>query len=153
MRRKLAGRANVQYLRLGRFFVIVATLGVHPFFEREGKSVRDIRRVPLTFGGYSVSRRGGRTCVRIDQETFRDVKASFVGAALRMDAWKLADRFAALPFEPYAPIRRQLLPLWRAVNRARATAGLAPVPKACLRFKRRIVKPFADQDGTTRISD
>ena len=26
MRRKLAGRANVQYLRLGRFFVIVATL-------------------------------------------------------------------------------------------------------------------------------
>lgn len=147
MRRKLSGRANVQYLRLGRFFVIIATHGFHPFFEREGDAVRDIRRVPLTHGGYSISHRGGRACVRIDEETFRNVKALFVGSALRMDARKLAYRFAALPFEPYAPIRRQLLIVWRAVNRARGAAGLEPVPKVCLRFKRRIVRPFDTEEG------
>ena len=147
MRRKLAGRANVQYLRLGRFFVIIATHGLHPFFENEGDAVRDIRRVPLTHGGYSISHRGGRVCVRIDEETFRNVKALFVGSALRMDARKLAERFTALPFEPYAPIRRQLLILWRAVNRARSAAGLEPVPKRCLRFKRRIVLPFETEES------
>ena len=76
--------------------------------------------------------------MRIDEETFRNVQALFVGSALRMDARKLADRFEVLPFEPYALSRRQLLILWRAVNRARAAAGLEPVPKRCLRFKRRI---------------
>lgn len=141
-RRKQAGLANVQYLRLGRFFVLIATHGLHSFFENEGESVRDIRRVPLTFGGYSLSHRGGKTSVRIDRETFRNVKASFVGSALRMDERSLAERFTALPFEPYAPIRRQLLVLWRVVNRARITAGLEPVPKSCLRFKRRIFRPF-----------
>jgi hypothetical protein len=154
MRRKQAGRANVQYLRLGRFFVIIATHGLHPFFESEGKSVRDIRRSPLVFGGYSVSHRGGKASVRIDLETYRTLKASFVGCALRMDEGKLAERFTALPFQPYAPIRRQFLSLWRAVNRARGTAGLEPVPQSCLRFKRRIVRPFEEVDSSqTRASD
>jgi hypothetical protein len=62
--------------------------------------------------------------LRIDQETFRDVKASYLGAALRMRASKLTERFAALPFELYAPVRRQLHTLWRAVNRTRGAAGL-----------------------------
>ena len=70
------------------------------------------------------------------------LKAEFVGSALKMDEGNLARRFAALPFEPYGPVRRQLLELWRAVNRVRQTAGLEPVPKTCLRFKRHIVRPF-----------
>jgi hypothetical protein len=48
----------------------------------------------------------------------------------------------ALPFEPYAPVRSQLLCILRAVNRARAAAGLPEVPRTCLRLRRRVVRPF-----------
>ena len=34
--RKKQGLANVQYLRLGRFFLLLATYGEHRFFERGG---------------------------------------------------------------------------------------------------------------------
>lgn len=48
-----------------------------------------------------------------------------------------------LHHEPYAPVRRQLLNLLRAVNRAWKQAGYEPVPVECLRLKRRIYRPFA----------
>jgi hypothetical protein len=61
-RRKRLGRANLQYLRHNRRFAILATKGQHDFFASESKSIHDIRRVPLQYGGYSISyRRGGRT--------------------------------------------------------------------------------------------
>src|SRR5262245_46589261 len=61
-RRKQLGRANLQYLRLKRFFVLIATKGVHPFFVEEALGIRDIRYCPLKIGGYSISyRRGGKT--------------------------------------------------------------------------------------------
>ena len=41
-----------------------------------------------------------------------------------------------------APVRRQMLAIQRAVNRARQAAGLGPVPSGCFRFKRRIYRPF-----------
>jgi hypothetical protein len=153
MRRKEAGYANVQYLRLGRFFVIVASLGIHPFFENEGELVRDMHRPPFfTFGGYSIKRcysnkqRRWRTSVRIDQETYRDLKVKFLNAALRVDELTLAERIRALPFEPYKPIRSQIRSLWRAVNRARHTAGLELVPKSCLRAKRHLLRPYEDHE-------
>lgn len=43
-RRKMQGQANVQYLRHGHFFVLIATKGLHPFFE---DNVKDIRREPI----------------------------------------------------------------------------------------------------------
>ena len=59
-RNKLKGGANLHYLRHGNFFIVVGTHGKHPFFEQEAKSIRDIRRVPLQFQGYSISvKRGG----------------------------------------------------------------------------------------------
>jgi hypothetical protein len=63
-RRKAAGLANVQYLRYGRTFVLLATHGRHPFFEREGNLVRDVREVPIKFGGYAISYRAGHPHVR-----------------------------------------------------------------------------------------
>lgn len=42
-RRKKDGLANVHYLRYGRFFVLLATHGEHPFFEAEAKQIQDIR--------------------------------------------------------------------------------------------------------------
>ena len=59
-RRKLQGLANLHYLRFENFFVILATRGKHLFFEAEGASVKDIRKFPLQFRGYSISvKRGG----------------------------------------------------------------------------------------------
>lgn len=148
-RRKRAGVANVQYLRHGRFFVLLATHGRHPFFEEEGR-VRDIRRSPLRYAGYSVSfrystvTRRSHASVRIDREEYLRLRGYFLEfASKRSCAW-LATEFQRLPFEPYAPVRRQVLNILRAVNRARREGGLEPVPAGCLRLRRRPVAVFKE---------
>ena len=54
----------------------------------------------------------------------------------------MAREFYQFPFEPYAPIRRQLLKLLRKVNRVRKRAGYAILPPEVLPMRRRVVKPF-----------
>ena len=139
-RRKKAGQANVHYLRFDRFFVLVSTHGEHPFFEEE--PFRDARETPIRFGGYSVSFRGGHAHVRIEKDTYLELKAFFEDIALR-GASQVGRALASLPFEAYAPIRRQLLSLLGSVNRKRRAAGLDPLPWSVLRLKRRNVKVFA----------
>jgi hypothetical protein len=51
----------------------------------------------------------------------------------------------SLPFEPYAPVRRQYLELLRLVNKRRKAAGLAVAPFTALRLRRRSVLPFGDR--------
>ncbi len=142
-RRKRAGQANVRYIRFERFFVLLATAGEHEFFANEGKLIRDVRRVPLKFGGYSLSHRGGHAHVRIEQETYRMVKSHLVDLAVRRSVESLEAEFRGLPFEPYRPVVRQVLNILRAVNRARKAAGYQPVPAASLRMFREIYRPFA----------
>ena len=122
-RRKKAGLANLHYLRHGRHFVLIATHGRHPFFEEEAVNVRDIRRVPFKLGGYSVSYRNGHASVRIDQESYKRLKAYLTDLATRRWAEHMTDEFRMLHFEPYAPIRRQRLKVLRAVKRVRRQAG------------------------------
>jgi hypothetical protein len=74
-RRKAAGLANIQYLRFQRSFVLLATQGKHPFFDREGSLVRDAREVPIKFGGYAISYRDGHPHVRIEQTRYLEMKA------------------------------------------------------------------------------
>ena len=64
-RRKLAGQANVHYVRLGSFWVLLATCGEHAFFLEEGDAVRDIRHTPLRVGGYSLTVRLGNWLKRV----------------------------------------------------------------------------------------
>lgn len=141
-RKKQAGLANVQYIRFGRFFVLLATHGAHRFFRDEAKAIRDARRVPIKVGGYAVSYRGGHAHVRIDRETYKDLKAHLIELGLHRTAEPLIQELDALPFERYAPVRRQLLNILRAVNRARKTAGFSRVGYECLRLCRRVVRPF-----------
>ena len=141
-RRKRAGGANLQYLRFGRFFVLLATYGEHPFFGAEAAGIRKIQQVPIKFGGYSVGHRGGHVRVAIERQEYKRLKAYFLDLAVRRTGPKLEAEFRRLPFEPYAPIRVQLLCILRAVNRARKVAGFEPVPTACLRLNRRIYRPF-----------
>lgn len=141
-RRKRAGAANLQYLRHNRLFVLLATHGEHAFFAEEGESVRDVRRVPLKAFGYAVSYRGGHVHVRIEREEFKRMKAHFLELATHRKADTVAAEFARLCFEPYAPIRRQLIEVLRAVNRARRAMGYELVPLEALRLRRRITRPF-----------
>jgi hypothetical protein len=153
-RRKKLGLANLQYLRYLRLFVILATGGKHPFREIEAGAVRDIRRVPIKIWGYSVSyRRGGRTRkgerdprwhahVEIDRERYKELRDHFLDLAVHRTAEDLALEFYHVPFEPYAPIRRQLLNILRAVNRKRKAAGYSLLPFTVLPLRRRIVQPF-----------
>lgn len=142
-RRKQLGQASVQYLRHENFFVLLATHGRHPFYEREGANVRDIRRQALTYAGYAVGFRSGHVQVRIDLPQYRLLKAWFEDVATKRSLKALANAFYDLPFEPYFLIKRQEFNLLRAVNRRRKAAGLPLVPTDCIWLKRRPVKPFA----------
>ena len=57
----------------------------------------------------------------------------------------LSDDFRRIPFARYAPIRRQLLHVHRAVNRARDRIGYDPVPISALCLRRQIALPFAER--------
>jgi hypothetical protein len=159
-RRKLAGLANLHYLRHGRLFALLATHGKHRFFEEEGARVRDVRRLPLHVAGYSITYRRGNfkargeldgppepddkwhARVQIGREAYRDLKAYFLERAVRTPAEELGRVLYAVPFEPYARVRQQLLNVLRPMNGARRRAGLGALPPTVLRYQRRIVRPF-----------
>ncbi|MCC6968969.1 MAG: hypothetical protein IT434_01995 [Phycisphaerales bacterium] len=145
-RRKRSGFANVHYLRHGRFFMLLATHGLHPLFEREAGVLKDCRRAPIRFAGYSISHRGGHAHVRIDKQIYLEFKAWMLERSSFLSVEQLCRAFRAAPFEPYAPVRRQLLTVWRAVNRARRAASLEPLPVQCIRLRRRIMQPFGESD-------
>ena len=156
-RRKRLGQANLQYLRFGQTFVLMATKGQHSFFETELKSIHDIRHTPLKIDGYSISyRRGGRkrsgekdhswhAHVEIERRRYLELKAWLLELAVHRSAENLAKAFYQIPFEPYAPVRRQLLNLHRAVNQARKQSGFSRSPVEVIPLRRRIVRPFETQ--------
>lgn len=157
-RRKRRGIANLQYIRYRNWFIILVTEGHHPFKQVERTQIRDARRLPIRFEGYSISyRRCGltrtgteasrwRSCVRIDNETFRDLKGFFLDRACHRSVESLSIDFARVPYARYAPVRRQLLTLLRLVNDARSRTGYDRVPHTALRLRRKIVKPFESID-------
>lgn len=141
-RRKAAGLANVHYIRHERFFVLLATAGKHVFFEEEEATIRDAREAPVKYSGYSISFHGGHPSVRIEDQLYRDLKAYFTELAVHRSRDWLETSLGGLRFEPYAPVRRQLLAVLRAVNRRRSEAQFEAVPKSCLRLGRRLSIPF-----------
>jgi hypothetical protein len=134
--------------------VILATDGRHHFYENEAGAIRDIRRTPIKFQGYSISyRKGGRTRsgetdprwhahVQIERERYKEIRDHLLSLAAHRRTDHLMMAFYRLPFEPYAPIRRQFLNLLRAANRVRKSAGFEHLPTIVLPLRRRIVRPF-----------
>jgi hypothetical protein len=147
-RKRKAGQASVHYLRHGRFWVIVATHGEGHFFTAEGSGVRDFRKQPLVYHGYSVSSRRSRggarrhASVRIERRQYLVLKAFFEEEAMRWSVERIGRELAALPFARYAPVRNQLFMLWRAVNRRRRQGGLETVPQGLVPWGRKPVRPF-----------
>jgi hypothetical protein len=163
-RRRRRGEANFRYLRFDDWFILLATEGTSPsFWEEDRHRIRDVRNIPIRFKGYSISyRRGGwkdrklwadplvrerdmkwHVRVQLDAETYAGVKAYFLNIAAHRQADLLAQEFLDLQFQPYRPVREQLLAVLRAVNRERQVAGYQRIPHSVIRFKRRTVKAFA----------
>jgi hypothetical protein len=151
-KRARAGLANLHYLRFGRFFVLIASRGAHSFYVQEEHGIKDVRRVPIRFAGYSIGYRRQKgqppftwhPSVRIEKTEYSLLKGQLAGLAVRRTAEELAGVLRSLPFQPYAPVRRQYLELLRLVNKRRKAAGLALVPLTALRLMRRSVRPFGD---------
>ena len=150
-RRKRAGKANLQYLRHDRFFVLIATPGEHVFFKRENPS--DIRERALCYGGYEVRSVLGpdgkwHASVRIADDQYRRVCAHLEELAPRVSRERLALELEALPFEPWAPVATQFRALRARVNRARRRAGVhGDVPMERLRLRRKSLRGFVEKDG------
>lgn len=160
-RRKVAGSANLHYLRYARFFVLLATHGKHRFFSEELSSIRDVRKSPIKFFGYSIGyKKGGHVKkngeqhttpdnkwharVQIKKEVMIELKAYFLEKATRASSEWLGRELYNLPYEPYAPVRQQLLNLLRLINQKRQAAGLERLSTEVLRYQRKIVKPFGE---------
>ena len=158
-RRKVAGLANLHYLRYDRFFVLLGTHGKHQFFADEAKNIRDVRKAPIMIAGHSISfKRGGHVIkgtsesavidskwhakVQIQRREFTELKAYFVDQATKWSRDRVASEIYNLPYEPYAPVRQQLLLLVRIVNKARHAAGVDRIEFDSIRYRRNIVKPF-----------
>jgi hypothetical protein len=161
--RKQRGLANLAYLRHERNWIMLATRGEHRWFSEE-RQIKNCRRgQPIQFYGYSISYvRGGyvlnrkkanpdgprerdakhRVRVQISRQSYRELKAELVGSARnRREEW-FAAKFWNLPFEPYAPIRKQQLELLRLVNAARKSAGLSKLSPEIIRYKQDRVRVF-----------
>ena len=92
--RKRRGLANMQYIRHGNSFLLLVTQGHHPFKQEERTQMRDCRRIPIRFEGYSISYRrsgltpkGSRTPkwhshVAIDRPTYTQLKAFLLDRAV-----------------------------------------------------------------------
>lgn len=143
-RRKRGGSANLHYIRHGRQFLLLATHGKHRFFEEERSALKDARRTPIKAFGYAISHRGGHSHVRIEMSEYRRLKAHFLDIAVRRSRATVESEFLAVKFQPYAPVRRQLINIWRAVNRSRKEAGYELLGIECIRMRRNIVKPFEE---------
>lgn len=147
-RRKAQGKANLLYVRFESTWVILATPGEHEnFFRLEHANVRDTRRTPIRVGGYAISHRGGHASVRIDLRRYQELKAHLVELAKHRRREAVEAAFQAVPFAPYAPVRRQLLAIFREANRVRRAAGFALLSKWCLRLERRNVRVFEPADA------
>ncbi len=144
-RRKKDGWANLQYLRYRNIFLLLSTNGQHLFFSEEQSRIQDARRCPLHVFGYALTYRNGRALVSLDKESYRNLEAYFSERALHRGASDIADEIKRLPYESYAPVRRQLLSIVAAANKRRQTAGLPLVPYQCIRYKRTIYQPFAPE--------
>lgn len=141
-RRKQRGRANIHYLRWQRLWVLLATDGDADFFREEARNLRDLRADPIVVGGYSIRIRQQHSHVRIEQGEFTRLKARLVELAAEAAIAPVSRAFWCVPWEPYAPVRSQLFGALSLVNDVRKRAGVALVPSAVIRRRRRVVRPF-----------
>lgn len=89
-----------------------------------------------------MSYRGGHAHVRIEQGQYQQLKVYFLERALHRSAKAVKSELQKIQFEPYAPVRRQLLGILQGVNQARKQAGYELLGQEVFRLRRRVVRVF-----------
>ena len=88
-----------------------------------------------------------RSRVEIEKRTFRRLRAYFLNIAANRSVQSLGAELHAIPYQPYAPVRQQLLSLVRDINKVRKVAGAkSMVPYEVLNLKRTQVYPFGEPE-------
>jgi len=146
--RRQKGHGSLQYIRHGRFYVIVATEDEAVFRGRE--PTMDIRDEPLIYAGYRLTYRQGRDrkwhpCIAIERGRYDKLLRRFTQLALRRTSAELVHEFQAIHYLRYAPVRAAVGGIWRRLNEKRKVAGLPPVPVEALRVGRPIFRPFVEE--------
>jgi len=153
-RAKARGEANLQYIRLEDFWVILATKGKHPFFDvhrtKEGRAeYKDLRKTALRVGPYAISSKldGAwnkessnsklnryRVRVTLTRAEYKELVAFFEGKACHWSAERLEAEFAKVGqlYLPYSPVKNQLVQLVRRTNKKRKEAGYKRIPYSAL---------------------
>jgi len=134
--------SGIQYLRYERTFLLLATKGIHDFFKEESEVIKDVRREPIKFRGYSIGYNNGHPTVSLARDTYRNLHAYFLELAVHRSADCIAQEIKKLPYEGYPSVIWQLSAILKAVNKRRKAAGFAPVPSSCLPGRRHICKAF-----------
>jgi hypothetical protein len=152
------GQASVQYVRYERQFVILATQGEHRFFVEEAKNIRDVRRVPLVVGGYSISYRQvgerARVSVRITHEDFQRLKAHFVRQSVRSSVEELAHELLSLSVLRYAATSAHGMKRRKPQPRVGGRRRFSQRNEMCVgrgRVCRSPIRPFCDFTGSDNL--
>lgn len=124
MRRRAKGLASVGYVRLGHTFVLLATEGEHPTFDRIRSY--DFRTTPLHIRGYSVGVRRGKPCIEVSRQVWVEVERRFERIGLH-DLVVLEKKLGALPYYHFPGVLQQKRSLVAAINRRRKRSGLPQV--------------------------
>jgi hypothetical protein len=130
LRRKQKGFANVVYVRQGHRFILLATEGTHPAFDRI--CWRDIRVAPLHLACYSIGVKAEKPCVRVARFTWKPIETYFLSIALRPTP-EVEAKINNLRFYSFPGVIRQKLKLVKAINQRRKKAHL---PRVELKFKK-----------------
>ena len=130
---------DVHYLRFQAFNLLVVS---HRRQQLEfGKCVLDI---PVEANWLRIREDKWRTRVQISRERYLEL----LDIACQASAQAIGREFYNLPYEPYAPVRQQVLNLLRLVNKRRQSAALARLPTSVISYQRRIVRRFDAADLT-----
>ncbi|MBD2371180.1 MULTISPECIES: hypothetical protein [Leptolyngbya] len=115
-RRKRQGLANVVFVRQGHRFILLATEGKHPAFDRI--CWRDIRIAPIHFAGYSIGMKGGVPCVQVARRTWKPIERYLFAIAHRPKS-EVEAAMNNLRFYSFPGVIRQKLKLVKTMNRMR----------------------------------
>ena len=124
MRRRRKGLANLAYIRYRQMFVILATEGVHPEFDR--RNWKDIRQEPLRYSCYTVGLVGKKVSIRLNLKSFSAVSKATLKMALGHPQKVAAfiDKVFILPFNGVAKQRDKLV---EKVNKKRRRHRLSKI--------------------------
>jgi hypothetical protein len=123
-RLKRQGKGNVVVVVYKRTLVLLATEGVHRFFDEDRPS--DIRVSPLHLFGYSIGVKEAKPCVMIAPIRWKAIANQAHAIALHNQD-KVRDYFERISPFKFPGILRQKKKLLHMVNLKRKRAGLPPI--------------------------